>query len=49
MNAMNAVLNEEKSQSIDKMNPKTSITPYQQMISSCTGALVTSFFGINHF
>ena len=25
----------------------TSITPVQQMISSCTGALVTSIFGID--
>jgi len=27
-------------------NMNTSITPYQQMMSSCTGALATSFFGI---
>ena len=32
---------------ITKMSEVDSITPSQLMISSCTGALLTSFFGMS--
>lgn len=41
-------LSEETTATIDFDDPKYRIKPYQQMIASCTGALVTSVFG-NYF
>ena len=33
---------------LDLDDPKLRIKPYQQMIAACTGALITSFIGMNN-
>lgn len=35
----------DKANEIDLDDPRFRIRPYQQMIASCTGALITSIFG----
>lgn len=37
-----------KTSDIDLDDPRFRIKPYQQMIASCTGALITSFVGEIH-